>query len=364
MPVAPEVREKVKNRLDGACYFFHNGPVPGTQYVHLEHHQGIGGLPPEHEYNQEENGAWGCDECHQLFHIPEEAEEARHAGTVFKVEEFQLTADPFDRVMKIRDTNGKLIDTLETPIWYLIEPYWKEGREKRVELEDAVRQLFTGMFRVAQGFEYFRDFNAKDLKRPWKRFMAFNDRAGGVELTKWEDLPPILNFTVREANRYERQARWATESNSVELVRGMAIYAIDALRKIKDEARLVEIAGIAQHGKPQEFWAAIDAEVTKHESMCTFELVSGEIRIVRGQMKDGTLVDVDGKPIEIRPGEKVIKRGVLIRGTEGVTEEEDKLEEEEDGYTEAKEQPIYTHEEEGQHERIGDSAAEGQAGAE
>jgi len=346
MAVSEETRQIVKSRLDGACGLFHDRPVPGAEVMHMLEHQGSGGLPEIHERNQPHNLLWACRDCHQLFHIPDEAEEVRHAGTVFKVEDFQLTVDPFDRVLKIRDTNGNLINPLETPIWYLIEPYWKEGREKRVELEDAVRQLFTGMFRVAEGFEYFRDFNAKDLKQPWKRFMAFNDRAGGVELTKWEDLPPILNFTVREANRYERQARWATESNSVELVRGMAIYAIDALRKIKDEARLVEIAGIAQHGKPQEFWAAIDAEVTKHERMSTFELVSGDIRIVRGQMKDGTLVDVDGKPIEIRPGEKVIKRGVLIRGTEGVTEEEDKLEEEEDGYTEAKKQPIYTHEEE------------------
>ena len=332
MPVSDAVRERVKNRLEGACYFFHDRPVQGTQIVHLKHHQGMGGLPPEHEYNQEENLAWGCQECHNLFHIPEGAEEARHAGTVFKVKDFRLPSklDPFDRAMEILDTNGNVIDPVETPIWYLIEPHYSEGKERRVQLEAAVRTLFASMFEVAQGFEYFRDYHARK-DQAWRRFMVFNDE-GGTELRRWEDLPPLLNFTVTDANRYERQARWATESNSIDLVRGMSIKAINALRQITDEAKLVELAGIARDGKPTEFWGALDEEVEKRERMNRYELVRGSLRIVRGTDKDGTLYDADGKEIQIHPDERIIiKKGTILRGGGKIEEEEDKLEGESDG---------------------------------
>jgi len=321
MPVSDEVRERVKNRLGGACYFFHKYPHPGNQIVHLKHHQGIGGLPPEHEYNQEGNLAWGCQQCHNLFHedVPP-----------FQVEEFSL--DP--RVFKIRNSAGTLIDLRETPIWFLIEPEYQEARRQRESLEANIRTLFQMMFSVAEGFQYFRNFPERHKRAAWRRFEAFNDEPapdgtmGGTILERWEDLPPLVGFTVTEANRYERQARWASETGSTDLVRGMEIRAIDALRKIKDGARLVELAGIARDGKPADFWAEMEQEIKRHERLTTYEIADGRVDIVRGREKDGHLVDADGKPIDVKPGQKVI-RGKLIRGSAGVSEREDAEVEEE-----------------------------------
>jgi len=325
MPVAKDVRERVKNRLGGNCYFFHAKPTPGNQYVHLKWHQGIGGLPEDHEVNQEENGAWGCQECHDLFHT---------ITTPFKVEKYAIGHDENSRVLTIRDSTGEFIDPLATPIWYLLEPLARAAKEQRTKLEAAVRNFRQSGFEIAQGFEFFRDFETADLKRAWRRFQVFNDE-GGTDIEQWENLPGLLGFSIRLANRFERQARWATVTGSTDLVNMMMIDEIDALRKVKDQAFLVELAAIAQNGKPSEFWAKLDEITEKLERMSKFELVTGPIRIVRGQMKDNVLHDDTGKVVEIRPGETIIKKGTILQAHGAkITEEDDTvidIEEESDG---------------------------------
>ena len=161
---------------------------------------------------------------------------------------------------------------------------------------------------------YFRDMKGRHLIKPFHPYMIFNDE-GGVTATGWEDIPPMIGFSVNDGNRFEKMGRWLEQEELLEAAYGVDLKILEAIKREGGLDQFVRLAGIAAHGKPGELWEELDKLTKGADTMRPFWKGTG--RVERFMAKDA-----DDAKRHLRPGEFLL-RGSMLAGRHNVKEREE-----------------------------------------
>ena len=284
MSVSDKARAEVKKRSGGYCELFHDHPVQGNQIVHSTH-QGMGGMPEDAPCNQADVLLFGCDDCHRKLHGP---------GMPWEIAEIDLD----ERILEIVDSEGRKVG--HDRIFFYLWPEWKIAERRYTTLSKAARRLRMAQWIVARELDWFKGDGHKG-KELWRVVEEAN--------SIWS-FGALLGFTASQLKRYARIGKWGVESNLRRLLSGLDLDVMDALRKAS-ESDLIDLMGIAQHGKPSDFYEELDLRKNKDKKKREFWIASGPIRPERAEKKED---------IALKPGEKLLR--TLLIGGEDVKEEE------------------------------------------
>ena len=286
MPVSDAVRESVRQDARGWCELFHDVPVPGTMIVHTDH-QGMGGAPADAECNDPNKLIWGCFECHERVDG-----RAKHAPE--KIVRFDRAAGE----LEIVDIEMRKVD--HSRIFFHNQAQWIEALDQYPVLADAVRRRNEAEYDLAKGLAYFKP------RKGQPELFRVCPEGREADFRKFVSL---LGMTWSGAKELIPVGEWAHEQALDELMRGIDLDALDALRRVP-EAEMIRLMGLAR-GKPAEFWAEVDkARKRKRGKRSHYLQLTPD-----GRLQDIGLHDADPqteeafalvKGVVVRPNDRVI----------------------------------------------------------
>jgi hypothetical protein len=236
MPVSDKARKSVIEASGGWCELFHETPVDGTMIVHYSH-QGMGGSKEDSEYNDPNVLLWGCKQCHDLA-------DGRLEDTPWKIVSFDRAA----RELEIVDGERRKID--HSRIFFHSRAVWMEAQERYPRTVDAVRRMNEAAFDLARELAFF-----EPAKRKPELFRVCPEvrQMDGADF--WTFIS-LLGMTRSKAKGLIPVGKWAEENEMEELMRGVDVDALDALRNTPEDemADMLELA----RAKPAEFWDRVD----------------------------------------------------------------------------------------------------------
>lgn len=239
MPVSEAARAEVRRRSRGLCELFHEAPVEGDQIVHSSH-QGMGGAAEAAECNDPSVLLWGCQECHNRLHGP---------GMPWQIVKIDLSAG----VLEIVDEEMRRVD--HERIFFHNGGMWFEAMDRYPRLVDSIRRRNEAEYDLARELAFFKPTkNGPELFRVCPEVKQMRD-AG------FRTFVSLLGMTWSTAKELIPVGEWAEEQKLDELMRGIDIDALDALRKVPEE-EMIDFLGKAQ-SRPAEFWNVVDRSV-KH----------------------------------------------------------------------------------------------------
>jgi len=268
--VSDEVRAEVKARAHGWCELFCQFPTPGNQIVHPTGkghpgHQGIGGAASNAECNQARYLLWGCQRCQDLTHSEYTMARIDLDAGVLEFVDYERRKVPHER------------------IFFHMRPYWLEAMKRYPDLTQAIVTFNAAGLRVAELLAWF----APDKGKPPLHYVCeeLRQTSNGSEmdaLTPVQDFQRLysyLGMTRARGEELRKLGQWIEEEKLADVVRGVDLDALDALRSLPQEEQ-VELLGLWE--RPADFWDAVDkARLKKRKRSFVVEELDGSLRQVK-----------------------------------------------------------------------------------
>jgi len=290
--VSDEARAAVKARARGYCQLFHETPVPGNQIVHPTGkghpgHQGIGGAASDAECNDPRYLLWGCQACQDLTHSEYTMARIDLDAGVLEFVDYERRKVPHER------------------IFFHNQQWWWDAFVKYPELTEAVRIFNEAGLRVGELLAWFAPEGSKPrLQYVCEELRQNSDGSEMDALTPMQDFERLFSYlgmTKSRGNELRKIWQWAEKRKLGDVVRGVDLDALDALRSLPQEEQ-VELLGLWE--RPADFWDGVDkARCKKRKRAWQIDRPGNKLATVRSVERP-----------EIADDERLI-RGTIVIGT-------------------------------------------------